>query len=242
MPRGLTDRVYVVIPTLNEAKNLPRLLDELERVLQEQDFVIVVVDDNSPDGTALLAEQAGARYGNVQVIRREGKLGIGSAFNDGIKVALSSSKCKHIITMDGDFSHIPRDVPRLLEEARNADMVQGSRYVLGGRILGWSFSRRMTSFVANSLCRIFLRTGLHENTTSFRVYSRECAETVVGNVSRNGYNWIINSVLVAKNHGFRIHEVPIVFNNRVNGTSKLRFQDILEWAVVFSNLCFFARQ
>ena len=165
-----TTGIFIVIPTYNEAENLPTLLNDLKQALQGKDFTIVVVDDNSLDGTADIAARFGESNCRVLVNRRLCKLGIGSAFNEGIALALSSQNCRYILTMDADLSHGPQDVPRLLMAAEHADLVQASRYVEGGGIIGWSFSRRMTSLVANSICRYFLRTSLHDNTTSFRVY------------------------------------------------------------------------
>lgn len=222
-------KVCVVIPTYNEAENLPKLVGALEEELQKEDFKIIVVDDNSPDGTADIAEKLNWRYGNIIVHRRPNKLGIGTAIRDGLEVALPFLKSGHIVTMDADLSHNPKDVQSLLSEAENVDLVQGSRYVKGGRIIGWSLYRRTVSYVANILCRLLLRTGLHEHTAYFRVYSSKCAEALVRNVDRNGYDWAIASILIAKDHGFRIKEVPVTFISRFSGKSKLKISDILMW-------------
>lgn len=224
-------KICVVIPTYNESENLPILLHELNRVLHKRDFTVIVVDDNSLDGTAEIAERLCGCYGNIIVNQRVEKLGIGSAFSHGIKTALSYPDCKHIITMDADLSHSPADLPRLLKKAETVDLVQASRYVAGGGVIGWNFGRRATSFVANSLSGALFRTGLHEHTTSFRVYSRGCAETISRNVWVGGYAWLICSIVVARDHGYLIKEVPIVFTNRVNGKSKLKLRDVFRWIV-----------
>lgn len=220
--------VCIVIPTYEEAENLPRLVETLEENLQ-RDFTLIVVDDDSPDGTADIAEKLNERYENILIHRRRGKLGIGSAVRDGIKVALSLPNSKRIVTMDADLSHDPKDLPRLLKEVEDADLIQGSRYIKGGKIIGWSLFRRAVSFTANFLCRLLFRTHLHEHTTYFRVYSRECAETVVKTVRCRRYEWAIASILAAKDHGFRIKESPITFVERKRGKSKLGFYDVLEW-------------
>jgi len=222
-------KVCVVVPTYNEAENLPKLVGALEEELQKEDFKIIVVDDNSPDGTADVAEKLNWRYGNIIVHRRPNKLGIGTAIRDGLEVAFPFLESGRIVTMDADLSHNPKDVQSLLSESENADLVQGSRYINGGRIIGWSLYRRAVSRVANTLCRLLLGTGLHEHTAYFRVYSNKCAEDIVKNVNRNGYEWAIASILVAKDHGFRIKEVPVTFINRFSGKSKLKISDILMW-------------
>jgi dolichol-phosphate mannosyltransferase len=223
------NKICVVVPTYEEAENLPKLAEEIEKVIQREDFRLIVVDDNSPDGTADIAERLNERYGNIVVYRRPSKLGIGSAIRDGIKIALSFPDSERIVTMDADLSHDPKDLPSLLRIAEKTDLVQGSRYVKGGRITGWSFSRRVVSHVANYLCRLLLRTGLYEHTTYFRVYSRECAQTVLKNVHCDRYEWAIGSILVTKHHNFRIQETPISFTCRVHGKSKLKPYDILQW-------------
>ena len=222
-------KVCMVIPTYNEAENLPKLVGALEREMQKGDFKVIVVDDNSPDRTAEVAKKLNRRYGNIIIHRRPEKLGIGSAIHDGLQIALSFADSEYIVTMDADLSHNPKDVPHLLSETENADLIQGSRYVKGGRIIGWGFFRRAVSYTANFLCRLLFRTGLHEHTTYFRIYSRKCAETAVRNVHCDRYEWAIASILTTKDHGFRIKEVPITFVNRARGKSKLKASDILRW-------------
>lgn len=231
-------KVCVVVPTYEEAENLPKLVGTLEESLQKKEFMLIVIDDNSPDGTADVAEKLNRHYGNIVVHRRPRKLGIGSATRDGIKIALSFPNCKHIVTMDADLSHNPKDVRRLLIEAENADLIQGSRYIKGGKIIGWSPFRRAVSYVSNFLCRLLLRTHLNEHTTYLRVYSRKCAETVVETVHCNRYEWAIASILVAKDYGFKIQEVPITFINRVHGKSKLKLRDVLMWSSYLSEIFF----
>lgn len=222
-------KVCMVIPTYNEAENLPKLMEALENNMQKGDFKVIVVDDNSPDGTAEVAEKLNWRYGNIIIHRRPEKLGIGSAIRDGLQIALSFADSEYIVTMDADLSHNPKDVPHLLSETENADLIQGSRYVKGGRIVGCDFFRRVVSYTANFLCRLLFRTGLQEHTTYFRIFSRKCAEAAVRNVHCDRYEWAIASILTTKDHGFRIKEVPITFLNRACGKSKLKASDILRW-------------
>ena len=223
-------KICVVIPTYNEAENLPKLVWALEEELQKEDFKIIVADDNSPDGTAEIAKKLNERYGNIIIHRRPSKLGIGSAIRVGLKIALSFPDCEHVVTMDADLSHNPKDVRRLLRAAENADLVQGSRYLKGGGVIGWSSFRSAVSYAANLFCRYLFKTQLHEHTSNFRVYSRRCGETITASLHCEHYEWFIGSILIAKNHAYRIKEVPIIFINRIHGSSKLKITDVLKWA------------
>ena len=231
-------KVCVVIPTYNEAENLPKLVWALEEELQKEDFKIIVADDNSPDGTAEIAKKLNERYGNIVIHRRPSKLGIGSAIRVGLKVALSFPDCEHVVTMDADLSHNPKDVRRLLSEAEDADLVQGSRYMKGGEVIGWSSFRSAVSYAANLLCRLLFRTQLHEHTSNFRVYSRRCSEMITATLHCEHYEWFIGSILIAKDNAYRIKEVPITFTERKRGKSKLKPVNILKWANYVSKMFF----
>lgn len=226
--------ICVVIPTYQEAENLPILLHELEDLLPRRDVTIIVVDDNSGDGTAEIAEELNGHYKNIVVCKRSGKLGIGTAIHDGLRIALSAPDCEYFVTMDADFSHSPKDVERLLREAPGYDLVQGSRYVRGGQILKWGPTRKIISFTANSLCRLLFRTKIHDHTGFFRVYSRRCAESLSRARQYGSYEWGIASLLIAIDKNFKIREVPITFVDRENGRSKLKSTYVLKW---FHSIC-----
>lgn len=236
----MSPEVAVVIPTLNEADNLPELVEALEGVLPRQDLKIVVVDDASSDGTADLAEALNGKYGNILVHRRPGKLGIGSAVLDGLRLALAFPETQFVATMDADLSHNPRELPSLLSAAADADFVQGSRYMKGGRIYGWPFHRRLLSRGINTFYRLFLRTGLKENTTNYRVFSRACAQTLVSEVKCAGYELPILTILAAKDRGYRIREAPVSFTDRSRGRSKLGTRDLVR-AFLLAITLFFRR-
>ena len=222
-------KICIVLPTYNEAGNLPKLIKELESILTKDELKIVIVDDNSPDGTSELAERLNTQYGNIVIHRRPGKLGIGSAMLDGMKIALSFPDTQFIVTMDADFSHDPKDIPRLLLRAKKVDFVQASRYIKGGKIIGWSRFRRLESFVANTLCNFLFRTHIREHTTSFRVYSRRCAAAIVKNARAKKFEFAIEFILITKDHDFTIEEVPITFIERAYGKSKLKISDVFWW-------------
>jgi len=215
---------FIIIPTYNEAENITCLMEMIRSL--GGDFRIIVVDDGSPDGTADIAEISGQSHGDILVHRRPGKMGIGSAIRDGMKIALSFPECEHIITMDADLSHDPRDIPRLLEARAEADLVQGSRYIKGGEIIGWSLYRKAVSRVANLICK-WLFGLANEVTTFFRVYSRDCAELVAGSECPDQYYFSVASALLIKDSGFKVKEVPIRFVNRARGTSKLNNSEII---------------
>jgi dolichol-phosphate mannosyltransferase len=222
-------RIGIVVPTYNEAENLIELVRETEREMVGFDFVIIIIDDNSEDGTWRVAEHLKSFYGNIIVKRRAGKLGIGSAVLEGIKTALAVEGVDLIVTLDGDLSHRPRDIPKLVNAAFEADFIQGSRYVKNGRINGWSLTRRSASLLANLFCRFFFGNSVHDYTGNFKVYSRRCAAVIAKYTRRRGFEWVVEAVVTAKRHGFKIKEVPITFNGRKNGNTKLRAKEVIEW-------------
>ena len=219
----------VVLATYNEADNLPRLIEALEGLDLPFDLRIFVVDDSSPDGTSRIADELASEYGNVSLITRPGKLGLGSAFRDGMREAIEAG-CTHIVTMDADLSHDPRDVPTLLAavEDAQADLAQGSRYVPGGGTVGWPWRRRLQSRIAN-LSYQWLLGCPRESTTSFRVHTRRSAQLVVHESRARDFEFQPECVLLAMSHGLRIVEVPIIFAGRSAGESKLDLSHNVKW-------------
>ena len=234
--------------TYNEAENLPSLVQELESLnedleralpssvlegLSRDELRIFVVDDNSPDGTSEVAQELAQRYGNLTVITRPRLLGLGSALRTGIREALAAG-CQYIMTMDGDLSHDPHDVARLLVMAQEggAAMVQASRYVKGGGTVGWGLRRRLQSRGANLLYHWLLGTP-HEVTTNFRVFDRRLGELVVNEARGKGFEFQPECILIAMRHGLPIAEVPIVFTERTRGKSKLRFAQTVGYILFF---------
>ena len=232
------EKLGIVLATYNEAGNLPRLVEKLEALALPLDLRIFVVDDNSPDGTSSVAEGLASRYGNISLITRPGKLGLGSAIRDGLAEALAQgSDC--ILTMDADLSHDPQDVPRLLEAAvgEDVELVQASRYVKGGGVAEWGLWRRSKSHLANMLCRWLLGSP-REATTNFRVYSRRVAQLVVEESRARDYEFQPECLLIAMGHGLPIVEVPIVFTGRAEGKSKLGMAQNVRWLLFFVGAVF----
>ncbi len=219
--------IIIVVPTYNEVENISRLITEVAHTLSGIDYKFLIIDDNSPDNTASFAELSG--HGRVVVDRRPGRDGIGSALSEGLRLALAEKDCQFVVTMDADLSHQPKDLRKLIESCQTADVVQGSRYVPGGRIVGWSLSRRIMSRLANLLCQVLAGSRTHENTTNFRVYSRRAAGVVARQCSEPGYEWVVEAVLVAQRKGLSVVEIPITFTDRIAGESKLQWTDLRRW-------------
>lgn len=222
-------RLCVVVPTYNEAGNLPELTAQIEEALRDRSFQLIVVDDSSPDGTARVAEQLNELYGNIVVRSRVKKSGLGSAIQDGLRAALATGDVESVVTLDADLSHDPREIPKLLRASRMADFVQGSRYVGEGRAVGWGIRRRVVSRVANLICRMLLRTSVHDCTGNFRVYSRKCAEAVVNSAGQTGFEWVVEALFIARKHRLTVREVPITFVKRKQGKTKLKGLEIVNW-------------
>ena len=216
----------VVIATYNEAENLGPLVEALENL--GQDLHLVVVDDDSPDGTGLIAQQLSSKFG---------KLGLGAALQAGLAVALDTG-AQYLMTMDADYSHDPADVPRLLcaVKTSGAAMVQGSRYAAGGGVRGWDRKRRLLSRAANLVYHWGAGTP-HECTTNFRVFSRRAASTVLSRATGSGFEFMPESTLLVLAAGLQIQEVPITFSDRRLGESKLDKRQVLKGITFcFSNV------
>lgn len=189
---------------------------------------VIVVDDNSPDGTGELADALSAANGDrMTVIHRPGKLGLGTAYVAGFKRALADG-ADYVLTMDADFSHNPRYVPDLLERAQSdRDLVIGSRYVRGGGTRGCTLPRKLLSWGANGFARVMLSLQAHDTTAGFRCYRREVLESIdPATIRSSGYSFLIEMLYRAQSHGWRVGEVPIIFDNRRLGQSKISRQEI----------------
>ena len=212
----------IIIPTYNEKENLGPLLEAIYEI--RPDIHVLVVDDNSPDGTGqLVAEWAEApQYeGRLFLLRRAGKLGLGTAYIAGFRWALARSY-RRILEMDADFSHNPRYLPDLLAAAEEADLVLGSRYVPGGGVKNWGFWRRFLSRGGSLYARVLLGLPYQDLTGGFKCFRREVLETLdLGAVRSNGYSFQIELTYRAHCKGFKIKEVPIIFEDREVGKSKM---------------------
>jgi dolichol-phosphate mannosyltransferase len=227
---ALKANTLVVVPTYNESENLAALVAAIYAALPET--ALLIIDDGSPDGTGELADSLRARYATLDVMHRQGKLGLGTAYVEGFRYALQHDYAI-VFEMDADFSHDPRYLPDLLAASANADLVIGSRYVPGGQTPDWGFSRRLISGFGNVFARTILRLPFRDCTAGFKCYRRAVVESFdLDAIRLEGYAFQIETVYQAYRKGFRIVEVPIVFPDRKLGTSKMS-RDIVAEAFTY---------
>ena len=224
-----TVKTWIVLPTYNEAENLGRLIDDLLGL--DAALSILVVDDDSPDGTGVIAEERAARHGSVHVVHRKGERGLGTAYLAGFRETLARG-AEAVVTMDCDYSHDPAQVPELVAALERADVVVGSRYAPGGRIVGWSWHRRILSRSANRFVHALFHLPASDCTSGFRVYRRGVLERIPWtSVRSTGYSFLVESLLWAsRQDGARIAEVPITFRDRHEGKSKLGWREAVHGA------------
>jgi dolichol-phosphate mannosyltransferase len=218
------ESLTVVIPTYNEAENLPRIADELW-ALPIPRLKLIVVDDASPDGTGEIAKAlAGQQPGRIALISRPGKMGLGSAYISGFKQAIQE-KPDAIAQMDADFSHSPSYLPQFFTQLKEYDAVFGSRYVPGGRLdERWGWGRRLLSWFGNFYARLILGLDIQDATGGFRLWRRETLEGMpLDRIHSDGYVFQVEMAYVARRLGYRIHEYPIYFEDRRIGKSKMSF-------------------
>ncbi len=228
----------VIVPTYNEADNLADLLQQLLGL--PLDLGAIVVDDNSPDGTGALADSwAAAHPGRVHVIHRPAKLGLGTAYIAGYKLALASLDARRIMTMDADFSHNPRYVPAMVAMSQYKHVVIGSRYVPGGGQRNWGWRRIVLSWGANLVTHLLLGLEARDTTAGFRLYRREVlASMPLDSIISSGYSFLVEMLFMCQRRGWQIGEVPIIFEDRRLGQTKISRQEILRAQVTVGRLFF----
>jgi dolichol-phosphate mannosyltransferase len=222
-------RVWLVIPTYNESANVEAIVEAALEALPSSRRVLIV-DDGSPDGTGRIADDLAAAHEDVAVMHRPRKTGLGPAYVAGFREALAGG-AELIAQMDADFSHDPKDLPRLLEAAENADLVLGSRYVDGGGVTDWGPARRAVSRWGSTYARVALGIGVHDLTGGFKVFRRGVLEAIdLESLASQGYAFQVETTFRAMKAGFRVVEVPIVFRDRRVGASKMTGAIVLEAA------------
>jgi len=225
-------KTLVVLPTYNEAENLPPMVAALFD-LGIAGLELLVVDDNSPDGTGQIAEElAQAQPGRLHVLHRPGKRGLGTAYVAGFQQALADG-ADYIIEMDADFSHPPATIPQMLAAMAEYDVAVGSRYAPGGRLdEHWSPWRRLLSWWANSVyARLILGLQVHDATAGFKCFRRQVLEGIHWNgIYSNGYAFQVEIAYICQRKGYRVVEIPIKFNERARGQSKMSWRVSLEAA------------
>jgi len=215
-------KTVLIIPTYNEALNIGKLIRALK--LLKADLKIIVVDDASPDGTGKIV----SKIADVVLISRKRKLGLGSAYKEGFKYAFSHGY-DVVGTMDADFSHDPKFLPKMITKIKDHDLVIGSRYVKGGNIIGFNFVRKLISGSAQFAARSILGLKVKDATSGYRIYKKKVLVRIkFDSILSQGYSYLIESLFLATKSGFKIGEVPIVFKNRRLGSSKISSAEIFK--------------
>jgi len=228
----VAERALIVIPTFNEAENLPHIVPQV--LAQDPRLEVLVVDDNSPDGTGRIADEQAARNPRVHVLHREGKLGLGTAYIRGFRWALERTY-DYVFEMDADFSHDPAHLKEFLKAIEDADVVLGSRYLDGKvTVVNWPMGRLMLSYCANIYARWITGLRIWDLTGGFKCFRRKVLETIdLSQVRSNGYAFQIEMSVRAWRKGFKLRETPIVFVDRTEGQSKMNRSIVREavWMV-----------
>ncbi len=233
-------KTLVIIPTYNERENIREIVDAALAV--DENIEVLVVDDNSPDGSAELVERHPSKGERVHLLSRPGKMGLGSAYIAGFQWALARPEIVHVCEMDADFSHNPEDIARFLHEIKDHDLVLGSRYLEGVTVVNWPLRRLILSLGANIYTRIVTGLPVHDATGGFKCFRREVLEAIpLERIRSDGYSFQIEMNYQAWRRGFRIHEIPIVFTDRRVGVSKMNKRIIWEavwmvWRLRFAKL------
>jgi dolichol-phosphate mannosyltransferase len=239
-PSQMDLKSLVVIPTYDERENIAELIQLI--LSQSPTTEVLVVDDNSPDGTGELVQELARRDDRVHIIRRAGKLGLGSAYVAGFRYALAQTDADVVFQMDADFSHDPNSLPEFLEAIREYDLILGSRYLKGVTVVNWPLKRLFLSYGANLYTRLVTGLPFKDATGGFKCFRREVLEALDWDrIHSDGYSFQIETSFRAWRRGFRILELPILFVDRRVGVSKMNRRIVLEaifvvWRLGFSAL------
>jgi len=216
--------VLVITPTYNEAKNIEKFIENIQKL----DLDLLIIDDNSPDGTTDIVKKLSENFSSINLITRNSKLGLGSAYREGFKWA-ANNNYEYVVEMDADFSHQFSDLQKLLDQRSPNRLVIGSRYIYGGKTKGWSLYRKKLSKYANLLSRIIKKVHIRDMTSGFRVYSMKALEkSNYTDSTSDGYAFQIEMALKCLKSGVEVVEVPITFVEREFGDSKMNYQIIFE--------------
>ena len=225
----ITQFIVIVIPTYNEKESLPKLVKQLSE-LDFNNWQVLIIDDNSPDGTGAIAEELSKQY-PLSVIHRSSKTGLGNAYRAGFKKALTM-KPDIIIQMDADLSHNPRVILKMIDKLNNHDLVIGSRYVSGGGSENWSRFRKLISQFANVITRLLLSSKIHDLTSGYKAFTYSALKGLsFEQTSSVGYNFQVEMNIMCERQGYRICEIPIIFIERKVGQSKFDIKIIIESAL-----------
>ncbi|MCH7963211.1 MAG: polyprenol monophosphomannose synthase [Bacteroidetes bacterium] len=229
-------KALIIIPTYDELENLPKLLPEV--LSKDENIDVLIVDDSSPDGTANWVEKEAEKNPRIKLIKREKKMGLGTAYIAGFKYALENNY-DYIFEMDADFSHDPDEIQNFLNEIKTYELVLGSRYKEGVNVVNWPMRRLMLSLFANMYTRVITGLPVRDATSGFKCFRKEVLKAIdLDAVKSNGYAFQIEMTFKAWKKGFKIKELSIVFTDRVKGTSKMSRKIVREAIVMVWKLRF----
>lgn len=229
-------KALIIIPTYDELENLPKLLPEV--LSKDENIAVLIVDDSSPDGTADWVKKEAEKNPRIKLIKREKKMGLGTAYIAGFKYALDNNY-DYIFEMDADFSHDPDEIQNFLNEIKTYDLVLGSRYKEGVNVINWPMRRLMLSLFANMYTRVITGLPVRDATSGFKCFRKEVLQAIdLDTVKSNGYAFQIEMTFKAWKKGFKIKELSIVFTDRVKGTSKMSKKIVREAIVMVWKLRF----
>ena len=222
----MAEKSLVIIPTYDEFDNVHKIIpDVLER---DESIDVLIVDDNSPDGTGKYVEELSKSNPRVKLLKRPGKMGLGTAYIEGFKYAISNNY-DFIFEMDADFSHDPKEINNFLTAIRKYDVVIGSRYINGVNVINWPMQRLLLSYFANAYSRFITGIPIRDATGGFKCFRRKVLESIsFQDIKSNGYSFQIEMNYKAWKKGFALGEIPIIFSDRVKGTSKMSKKIIRE--------------
>ena len=225
-------KLAIVIPTYNEAETIPSLIKELfEKIKQLVERLdILIIDDSSPDGTADIVRELGTKYEKITVIQRPKKMGLGAAYKEGFSHVLEKLDSGLILQMDADHSHQPSEIPNMLEKIKNFDFLIASRHVEGSNIIGWGIGRKATHSVAGAIARMCAKIEIKDSTSGFRMFKKKTLQKVDFNKIRSdGFAFQIEVLYQLKQLGMKGLEVPTVFVNRTEGSSKMGSSEMMQF-------------
>lgn len=219
-------KILVIIPTYNELDNIRKIIPAV--LSQDENIDILIVDDNSPDNTGKYVEEKSRVEPRIKLIKRPGKMGLGTAYITGFKYAIDHNY-DLVFEMDADFSHDPKEIPNFLEAIKDADLVLGSRYINGVRVLNWPMQRLLLSYFASVYTRTITGLPIRDTTGGFKCFRIEVLKAIdLDKVKSNGYSFQIEMTYKAFKKNFRIKEIPIVFTDRAKGKSKMSKKIVYE--------------
>ena len=225
-------KLAIVIPTYNEAETIPSLISELFEKIKQlvEKLDILIIDDSSPDGTADIVRELGTKYEKITVIQRPKKMGLGAAYKEGFRYVLEKLDSELVLQMDADHSHQPSEIPNMLEKIKNFDFLVASRHVEGSDVIGWGIGRKATHSIAGAIARICAKIEIKDSTSGFRMFKKKTLEKVNFNKIRSdGFAFQIEVLHQLKQLGMKGLEVPTVFVNRTEGSSKMGSSEMMQF-------------